>query len=638
MKNLLACMLAFLVGFVIACLVPEGDGNVEPTPMIAAAPVPASTETPPTDEPAHDAGDPSSDPAAPGPVAPPESPPPPVPTDPPAKVASLTVVDPAVAPASVERPAGRDWPQWGGSPSRNNAPRARNIPTDWAPGRIDRRSGEWHRESAQNIKWVARLGSETYGNPVVAGGRVFVGTNNVAAYLPRYPKDVDLGCLLCFAESDGSLLWQYSSEKLTQRDLDWPMQGICCCPLVDGDRLWLITNRGEVVCLDAEGFYDGENDGPHQQEPSPYEKEADVIWKFDMMKELAVRQHNMASCSVTSLGDLLFVNTSNGVDESEIRVAAPDAPSFLAMDKKTGELVWSDSSPGENILHGQWSSPAAGILGGEPQVVFAGGDGWLYSFRADRGSKGRPTPLWRFDCNPKDSEWLLAGRGTRNNIIATPVLHGGFVYVATGQDPENGVGQGRLWCIDPSRRGDVSPQLVVRKDDPSHIVPHRRVKAVDAQRGETVVENPNSAVVWQYAGQDGNEDGQIGIEETMHRTMGTVAIAQDLLFVADFAGLFHCINVKTGQPHWVYDMLAGAWGSPLITDNHVYIGDEDGEVAVFRLTSQPHDPVAEIYMHSCVYSTPIVANDVLYITNRTHLFAIAKDARRGSEPVNANPE
>jgi outer membrane protein assembly factor BamB len=140
-----------------------------------------------------------------------------------------------------------------------------------------------------------------------------------------------------------------------------------------------------------------------------------------------------------------------------------------------------------------------------------------------------------------------------------------------------------------------------------------------------VIDNPNSAVVWEYAGYDSNGNGQLDIEETMHRTMGTVAIADDLLFVADFAGLFHCVNVKTGRPHWVYDMLAGAWGSPLITDNHVYIGDEDGEVAVFRLTSQPHEPVSEIYMHSCVYSTPITANGVLYITNRTHLFAIAED-------------
>ena len=98
----------------------------------------------------------------------------------------------------------------------------------------------------------------------------------------------------------------------------------------------------------------------------------------------------------------------------------PNAPSFLALNKHTGAILWTDKSPGENILHGQWSSPAAGVLGGVPQVIFAGGDGWVYSFRADAGKDGRPELLWQFDANPKESKWVVGGAGTRNNIIATP--------------------------------------------------------------------------------------------------------------------------------------------------------------------------------------------------------------------------
>ena len=134
---------------------------------------------------------------------------------------------------------------------------------------------------------------------MVAGGRVWVGTNNGAGYLKRYPADVDLGCLVCFDESDGRFLWQASSEKLPSGGAqDWPLQGICCSPLVEGDRLWYVTSRGEVVCLDAAGFYDGEDDGPVQDTVDL--QEADTVWKFDMMAELKVSQHNMCSCSVTS--------------------------------------------------------------------------------------------------------------------------------------------------------------------------------------------------------------------------------------------------------------------------------------------------------------------------------------------------
>ena len=102
----------------------------------------------------------------------------------------------------------------------------------------------------------------------------------------------------------------------TGRVHDWPLQGVCSTPLVEGNRLWFVTNRGEVRCLDTEGFYDGENDGPYKNEPNQNKDEADVIWVFDMMKELGVSPHNMSDCSVTSAGDMLFVCTSNGVDEA----------------------------------------------------------------------------------------------------------------------------------------------------------------------------------------------------------------------------------------------------------------------------------------------------------------------------------
>src|SRR5204863_5452382 len=163
-----------------------------------------------------------------------------------------------------------DWTQWGGTSLRNNTPVAEGIVTDWAPGDFDRKTGAWKPSTAKNIKWVGTLGSQTYGNTVVASGKVWLGTNNTNGYLKRYPSDVDLGVLVCFNEADGKFLWQHSSEKLhTGRAHDWPLQGICCSPLVEGNRMWFVTSRGEIRCLDVEGFYDGEDDGrPESQEPA----------------------------------------------------------------------------------------------------------------------------------------------------------------------------------------------------------------------------------------------------------------------------------------------------------------------------------------------------------------------------------
>ncbi|MEA1949925.1 MAG: serine/threonine protein kinase, partial [Planctomycetota bacterium] len=137
----------------------------------------------------------------------------------------------------------------------------KGIPTEWNVGSFDRKTGDWKSQSAQNIKWVARLGSQTYGTPIVAGSRIFCATNNGGGWLKRFPAKLDLGCLLCFARDKGEFQWQYSCKKLAAgRSVDWPLQGICSSPLVEGDRLWVVDSRGCVVCLEARGFADGEND------------------------------------------------------------------------------------------------------------------------------------------------------------------------------------------------------------------------------------------------------------------------------------------------------------------------------------------------------------------------------------------
>jgi outer membrane protein assembly factor BamB len=518
---------------------------------------------------------------------------------------------------------GAEWNQWGGSPVRNNVSPAKDLAIEWETGEFDPATGAWKSDTARNIAWVAALGSQSYGNPVVADGKVFVGTNNGKGWLKRYPSATDLGCLLAFDVTDGSFLWQDSSEKLpTGRVHDWPLQGICCSPLVEGDRLWYVTSRGEVKCLDTEGFRDGENDGPFSEESVKAEDEADVVWVLNMMKELGVSQHNMCSCSVTGAGDFLFVNTSNGVDEGHINLPNADAPSFLCVDKRDGRVLWADNTPGANVLHGQWSSPAYAELGGVPQVIFGGGDGWVYGFDA-RGENGRSKLLWQFDCNPKESKYSLGGRADRNHIIGTPVVHDGLVYVAVGEDPEHGEGVGHLWCIDPTKRGDVSSELAVSLSAPDTPLPHRRNQAVIKEQGEVARPNPHSAAVWHYPGFDADGNGKLSFEETMHRTCGTVVVHEGLLFVADFSGLFHCVDVKTGKPLWTHDMLAASWGSPLVADGKVYIGDEDGDISIFDL-SREKNMIGEVNMGNSVYSTPIAVGDTLFIANKSHLFAIRK--------------
>jgi outer membrane protein assembly factor BamB len=500
-----------------------------------------------------------------------------------------------------------DAAQLGVSPFRNNVSDTSTLPV------------EWNVKSGQNVKFAVPLGSQTYASPVIANGKVFIGTNNSAGYVKRFPSRVDLGVLLCFDANNGKFLWQHSNEKLpTGRVQDWEQLGICSSAYVDGDRLWYVNNRDELCCLDTEGFFDEENDGLFKEEPNANKDEADVVWKLDMINKLGASPHNASSCSVTIGGGILFVTTSNGVDEGHKKVAQAAAPVFLAVDPKTGNVLWSDASTGANVMHGTWSSPCYGVLGGSEQVIFAGGDGWLYSFDP-RGDNGKSKLLWKFDCNPKDSIYKLE-RATRNPLIGTPVIYDGKVYVGVGEDPEHGEGAGHLWCIDPTKRGDVSPTIVYNTKNPGEPVPYKRLQALEKEKGDFERENPNSAAIWHYAGTD-----QKKFESTMHRTLASATIQNDLLFIADESGLFHCLDAQTGKVHWTHDMLAGSWTTALIAANKVYIADTDGQICIFKLSAKK-ELIAELETEAQVYTTPVTAGGVLFVSTNSTLYAFQEGA------------
>ena len=453
-------------------------------------------------------------------------------------------------------PTSGDWPMWGGSPERNMVSHMKGLPTTW-----DIKTGK-------NVKWVAKLGSQTYGNPVVGSGVVLVGTNNELVRDPKQPGD--RGVVMAFRESDGEFLWQATHEKLSAgRVNDWPFQGVASSPLVIGDRLYYVNNRAELICADVQGFRDNnENDGPFADEKFTSQTDVDIVWKLDMIEELGVFPHNLANSSPVAHENLIYVSTSNGQDESHVNIPSPRAPALIAVDIKTGKVVWEDGSPGDRILHGQWSTPTVAKVGDGVQVVMAQGDGWVRGFEALKGEK-----LWEFDLNPKDSVWPK----TRNEVISTPVVVDNVVYLANGQDPEHGEGVAHAYAIDATKRGDIT----------------------------------QSGRIWHF--------------DKIRRSISTAAVHDGIVYMADFSGFVHALDAKTGKPFWTHDMFAAMWGSPMFIDGKIYIGDEDGDVVVMQ-AGKELKVLSELNMGSSVYSTPVPANGVLFISNRNLLYALAEGA------------
>jgi outer membrane protein assembly factor BamB len=490
----------------------------------------------------------------------------------------------------------RAWPLFGGTVHRNMVNTVdRNLPA------------EWNVEEGQpkNLKWVAALGSRAYGGPVVAGGKIYVGTNNEA---PRNAKiRGDKGIVMCFRESDGQFLWQAVHDKLGSGMVnDWPREGVCSTPVVEGNRVYYVSNRCEVVCADTEGFLDGKNDGA-QDEKYKDKTDADFIWRLDMMKELNVFPHNMAACSPLVAGDLIFVVTANGVDEGHINIPAPQAPSFIAVNKKTGKLVWQDNSPGKMIMHGQWSNPTYAVANGNPVIIFPGGDGWLRGFEPATGKL-----IWKFDCNPKASKYELGGKGTRNDFIATPVIYENRLYIGVGQDPEHYEGVGHLWCIDLEKADRVG--RTAKDNDVSPVNDNFDPKAPV---------NKNAAFVWHHGGPE-KDPAKAGRDYVFGRTMSTCAIHDGLIYVAELAGYLHCLDARTGQKYWVDDLKSAIWGSAYWVDGKVYLANEDGDVYVYAHGKQKKRLAEPQEMKRPVRSTPVVVNGVLYVMTESHLYALAQ--------------
>jgi outer membrane protein assembly factor BamB len=467
------------------------------------------------------------------------------------RVFALVFAALAVTSLSASDPGTGDWPMWGGTPDRNMVSSMKGLPTDWDV------------KTRRNIRWMAELGSQSYGNPVVSGGMVFVGTNNELLRDKNQPGD--RGVLMAFRESTGEFLWQHAHAKLESgRANDWPFQGVASSPLVMGERLYYVSNRGVVFCVDIQGFRDNENDGA-QNEKLTGQFDADVVWAFDMMEEVGSYPHNLSNSSPVAFGPYVYVNTSNGQDESHVNIPSPRAPAIIAINRETGELGWEDNSVEDRILHGQWSTPAVGRIGGIDQVVSAQGDGWVRGYEAATGKK-----LWEFDTNPKDAVWPR----TRNELISTPVVYQDRVYIANGQDPEHGEGVGHFYAIDATKRGDIT----------------------------------QGGLVWHY--------------DKIRRSISTAAIADGIVYIADFSGYLHALDIATGKPFWTHDVFAAVWGSPFVADGKVYLGDEDGDVVVLA-HGKEKKVLAEMNMGSAVYGTIVPANGAIILNNRNQLFSIA---------------
>jgi len=509
-----------------------------------------------------------------------------------------------------------DQPQWGQAWSRNMVSAERGLPDSFDPA------------TGANLKWVARLGTESHSTPIIAGGRVYIGTNNGEPRDARHQGD--RGVFMCFDEATGQFLWQLVVPKREEDPyFDWPRTGISSPATVEGDRVYLVSNRGEVLCLDARGLTNG-NDGPfrdeaaHQSPPTnsgappkyvvgaeiapeplrpppaaaqvpPGPTDADILWCFDLVGEAGIWPHDGAHGSVLIHGDYIYVNTGNGVDNTHKRIRRPDAPSLVVLDKRTGQWVARDDEHiGPNVFHATWCSPSLGEVNGRSLIFFAGGNGVVYAFEP---VSGKPPPgevlklkkVFQFDFDPtapKENvhKFNSNRRESPSNIYGMPVFRDGRLYVAGGGDIWWGKNEAWLKCLD--------------------------VVAL-TQASATGGEGRVGGLLWSYP-----------LEK---HVMSTPAVTDGLVFIADCGRMFHCVDAKTGQRLWTHEVKGEVWASPYVAEGKVYLGTRSGDFHVFAAGREKR-LLANLSLGAPISGTVTAANGVLYVATMTHLYAVQAGA------------
>jgi outer membrane protein assembly factor BamB len=476
---------------------------------------------------------------------------------------------------------GADRPQWGNRHDRNMASGEKNLPETFNP------------QSGKNVRWAVDIGTKTYSTPIIAGGKVFIGTNNDR---PRDPRRTgDFGVLMCFNESDGKLAWQLVTPKLLQdRYLDWPRVGICSPVTVQGDRVYVVTNRAEVVCLDINGLANG-NDGPFKDEekfmtqgdatPVKLGKfDADIIWRFDMPSGAGIWPHDSAHSSIMIVGDHLYLNTGNGTDNTHKKIRRPDGPCLIVLDKASGKLIAADAERiGPRIFHAAWSAPSMGEIRGKRQVYLGGPDGVVYALEPVKASAApgdKPIAMkriWRFDCDPSapkvNIHTYLRNRKTSPSVIyGMPVFHKNRIYATHSGDVWWGKRKSGIKCIDATKTGDVT----------------------------------RTAEIWSR-------------ELSSHCT-ATPAIVDGLVYLGDLGGNFYCLDAADGKTIWAHKTKGEVYGSTLAADSKIYVGTRKGQFLILA-AGRTKKILADIQLDSPIHGAATAANRTIYIATMKKLYA-----------------
>ena len=257
--------------------------------------------------------------------------------------------------AGLAKPAAEDWTRWRG-PDLNGI----SSETDWL--------AKWPDDGPKRL-WKAKVGTG-FSSLSVANGKVYTLGNSGRG------KGEEKDTVFCFDAATGKAIWSHAYEaKLDPKYYDGGPSGT---PTVDGDRVFTLGKRGQLICF---GAADGH-----------------VVWQKNVATEIKGKRPTWGFAgSPLVIGGTVFVNVGGH---------------GTALDKKTGKILWSTGRDAAS-----YSSIVPHIRDGRQELV-------MFAYKAvvavdpKTGSK-----LWSYPWETK-----------HNTNAADPILIGDKVFISSGYD------------------------------------------------------------------------------------------------------------------------------------------------------------------------------------------------------------